>query len=341
MQPEDLKHHPSSQTIHLHILENHLNIEIICPKCSSHNYYNRGVSKQGQKQYSCVDCKRFFVIQPLCDKEGREIICPDCQSRHYKRDGKVLEKQRYKCNDCSRKFILDPYNRGDLESVVCRWCGGNNFRRKGIYKPTGKLKCYCLDCERQFTVGATANRDCLKAPEEFDFENDVWTAKHLGYEDGIHYHNKLNFSGINQYWLKRQFKKFILYLSRTRIEFSTLIGKISYTKHFSKYLEVVGYYQEFSGINRSLIIDFLVFLKTSQFSYSNTIHTLSTLKTFFETGVLNDWFYVEPTLIRPEDWPKKHKRMPRFIPEEVMTQLNHHLDALPEPVMRMALVHIE
>lgn len=164
---------------------------------------------------------------------------------------------------------------------MCRWCGGNNFKRKGIAKPTGKLKCYCLDCERQFTVGATAHGDCLKAPEEFDLEHDVWTAKHLGYEDGIHYHNKLNFSDLRQPWLKTYFKKFILYLSRTRIEFSTLIGKICYTKNFSKYLIEVSYHQDFDGINRALIVDFLVYLKKKNFSYSTTIHTLSTLKTFF------------------------------------------------------------
>jgi len=43
-------------------------------------------------------------------------------------------------------------------------------------------------------------------------------------------------------------------------------------------------------------------------------------------------------LIYPEDKIKKIERNPLYIPEEVMQQLNQHLDKLPEPIMRMALV---
>lgn len=290
MQPENLNQYPSHEALQLHAIENHLDTEIICPRCGNENYYSRGFTKQGRKQYSCVDCKRFFIIQPLRDEEGKQIICPDCKSKSYRHDGRALKKQRYKCNDCSRKFVLNPHNRSDVEFIVCRWCGGSNHSKKGFEKSTGKRKCYCNDCRRQFTVGATQHGYYLEAPQEFAFNHDIWTAKHLGYEDGIHYHNKLNFSEFKQPWFKTNFKKFVLYLSRTRIEFSTLVGKVSYAKTFSNYLSEVGYYQEFSNINRALIIDFLVYLKRKQFTYSTTVQTLSTLKTLFETGVLNDWF---------------------------------------------------
>jgi integrase len=65
---------------------------------------------------------------------------------------------------------------------------------------------------------------------------------------------------------------------------------------------------------------------------------LSKLAGFFETGVVNDWFDVSPHLIRKEDYRPEVKSLPRYIPEEVMHQLNQHIDTLPAPIMRMILV---
>ena len=152
--------------------------------------------------------------------------------------------------------------------------------------------------------------------KEFDFNHDVWTAEHLGYENGIHKHYKLNFSYIQQPWLKYYFKKYILYMSSTRLAFSTLIGKVGHINIFSKFLKEIAYNQEFEGINRALIIEYFAYLKINKYSYSQHTHCISTLKTFFETGILNRWFNVDPALIRPEDWIKQPKRLPRFIPRK-------------------------
>ncbi|MEM9447823.1 MAG: site-specific integrase [Cyanobacteria bacterium P01_E01_bin.6] len=52
----------------------------------------------------------------------------------------------------------------------------------------------------------------------------------------------------------------------------------------------------------------------------------------------NQWLNISRYLIRPEDFPKRPKPLPRYIPEDVLRQLNEHLGDLPEPVMRMTLV---
>jgi integrase len=226
-----------------------------------------------------------------------------------------------------------------LEGVTCRWCNSKNFVRGGVEK-SGKQKCDCRDCHKQFTVGGE-RPDLVLANKEFDFDHDIWTYEHLGYEKGIHFHHKMNFSYIQQPWLKYYYKKYILYMSSTRLAFSTLIGKVGAINIFSEFLKQIAYHQEFEGINRDLIIEYFAYLKINKYSYSTHTHCISTLKTFFETGILNHWFNVDPALIRPEDWIKQPKRLPRFIPEEVMKQLNQHLDDLPEPVMLMVLVDIE
>jgi len=249
-------------------------------------------------------------------------------------------KQRYTCKECNRRYVLHAQGIEDLENnIVCRWCNSKNYRRSGFSK-TGKLKCRCFDCQKQFTIGAE-NYPILPSPEKFNFDNDVWLADHLGYERGIHKHYKINFAYITQAWLKKFTKKYILFLVSTGTSFSTLIGKVTYINIFSQYLESVCYLQEFNGITRSLLLDFLSYLRIKNYSWSTHVHILETLSKLFETGVLNNWFQVEPALIRPEDRPKKKIRLPRFIPEDVMAQLNQHLNHLPEPVMRMILVDIE
>lgn len=121
-------------------------------------------------------------------------------------------------------------------------------------------------------------------------------------------------------------------------QYSTLLGYIGIFNGFSKFLEKHYPREDFSSINRWLILDLIAELNRRGYTPHHKIKVLSTLSNFFEIGVINNWFSVQPYLILKEDYPKEFKHKPRFIPEEVMQQLNNHLDALPAPVMRMVLV---
>lgn len=315
---------------------------VTCPHCISNDCFRRGKEENGTQNYSCKNCSKHFRIHPSIDKDGREIKCPDCSSNNYILNGSAKSKTTYKCKECHRKYVLNPYNRKDLthlNNINCRWCNSKNFTYISRSN-AGKEQCKCKDCKKQFTVGAE-RPDVLYASEEFDFNHDVWTANHLGYDNGIHKHYKINFEYIEQTWLKYYFKKYILYLSSTRLAFSTLNGKVQQIIVFSRFLKQRSYNQEFEGVNRALILDCLAYLKINKYSYSQYTHCISNIKTFFETGTYNHWFIVEPALIRPEDWRKQPKRNPRYIPEDVMQQLMQHIEHLPEPVMRMLLIDIE
>ncbi len=65
------------------------------------------------------------------------------------------------------------------------------------------------------------------------------------------------------------------------------------------------------------------------------------MRVFLAEGVSNEWFNVPAHLIRSEDYPKRAKPLPRYIPEEVISQLLENLDQLPEVVARMVLVLLE
>jgi len=317
---------------------------IVCPRCGVSDYYwKRGFTEQGEQRYRCKECNHGFYLNTqwkILERDNR-IVCPECGSNHYFKRGTTAQgKQQYSCADCNRFFITDhdekPLFDAEGNEIVCLHCGSQDYKKSGTsgsinikqqYKCAACGKCYVLNPKNKLAV-----------TNEFDFHHDVWTAEQLGIEIRKHKSgNKLNFFPIQQKWLKKNTKKFILYRSTHR-EFGTLQGYLYTFKIFSIFLSTIGYEEDIENINRSLIIDFLSYFNRQNPSYGVTVHILSDLGTFFDLGKLNNWFEVQPCLIRPEDYPKKPKRLPRYIPEEVMQQLNQHLDRLPESVMRMVLV---
>lgn len=109
-------------------------------------------------------------------------------------------------------------------------------------------------------------------------------------------------------------------------------------RYFSQFLGENYALEKIQEINRDIILDYLSHLAGQKLSPDTRGHKLSTISLFFETGIINGWFKISPHLIRKEDYPKRSKVMPRYIPEEVIRQLNQHISSLPDPVVRMILV---
>lgn len=95
---------------------------------------------------------------------------------------------------------------------------------------------------------------------------------------------------------------------------------------------------ELESLNREIIVDFIDFLNQDKLNIETKNKHLATLRLFFEAGNINSWFNVPDYLIRKEDFGKVSKPNPRYIPEEVMQQLNQNLDKLPIPVRQMVLI---
>ncbi len=317
--------------------------EVKCPRCESSKYWKRGFNAKGEQNYTCKECNHGFYLNTKWKilERDKSIVCPECGSNHYSKRGTTAQgKQEYSCRDCNRWFITDydekPLFDAEGNEIICPHCGSQDYKKYGT---SGCIKIKqnykCAACGKQYVLNPYNK---LEVTDEFDFHHDVWTAEQLGVERRKHKSgNKLNFSPIQQGWLKENTKKFILYKSTHR-EFATLQAYLYTFKKFSDFLSTIGYEENIENINRSLIIDFISRLKRQNLSYSIMIQSLSNLATFFDIGKLNNWFEVQPCLIRPEDYPKEPQKLPRYIPEEVMQQLNQHLDTLPESVMRMVLV---
>lgn len=232
----------------------------------------------------------------------------------------------------SKKLNLQIANKST--EVFCYRCGGRDYRTRGLTK-AGKQRYFCMICCRHFIEKVDLEK---YRPSYLELGDDVWDASELGVRVRTYrQETKLVFSYIKQDWLKDAAKKFVRYQASSK-SFSQLQRYISSLGKFSSFLEIYYPTTNLKTLNREIIIDFIDFLNRQGLNWSTKNSHLSILKIFFETGNINSWFKVPTYLVRPEDKAKPVKRLPRYIPEEVMQQLNQHLNVLPEPVVRMVLV---
>ena len=314
-----------------------------CPKCSSLKIVKSGRSN-GKPKFQCQDCKRQFV-HPLLKENGRtskaprenpDVYCYHCESpkRDFRYQGKdELSRTRFYCNEC-KKWFIDPKQRF-VHDVACPKCNRYQCSKRGT-SPSGKQKYYCPKCDYRFVE----NPDRKFYGYNLPLGDDVWDARELGVKIRAYSkdHTKFIFTRIKQPWFKSIAKKFIKFRSTTRA-FHTLNHYITALNKFSEFLE--ENYPTISGIkkiNRELIIEYIHCLNRQNFKPQTVISHLGAIKLLFEDGNINGWFKISPHLIRLEDYPKSVKPLPRYIPEEVIKQLNQHIEKLPEQLMRMVLV---
>ncbi|MEM6403275.1 MAG: tyrosine-type recombinase/integrase [Cyanobacteria bacterium P01_D01_bin.116] len=215
--------------------------------------------------------------------------------------------------------------------ISCSKCGSDNYIKAGI-KESGKQRYKCKDCGANF-IPFSNRKKLIKG-------DDVWTANDLGLQvsPSSNSGDKINFSAIQQKWLKVYIKKFIKYTATQTTSLKTVQKHIESFRHFSKFLSKTQFVNQIENLNRTVIIDYLNYMNKQNLSPVSKGKCISSLVSLFETGVANNWFNIEPYLIRKEDYPKRSKSLPRYIPEDVLHKLNQHLDKLPESVMRMVLV---
>ncbi|PZV13436.1 MAG: integrase [Pseudanabaena sp.] len=220
------------------------------------------------------------------------------------------------------------------KELICERCSGNDFVKRR--KSTQGYQIYlCIGCGRHLTDSPP--KYTPTSPEMEYFKN-VWDCRNFGVESRVgKYQYKLNFSSIQPEWLLKSTKQFIRY-SLSNVGLSSCSARLEAIKHFSLFL--VEQYPSIKpeSITRDIAIHFLSYIAAKNLSASWRCHTIGALRIYFEACIINDWIPFRRHLIRHEDFPKRSKSIPRFIPEEVMTQLNQYLPELAEPVQRMILV---
>lgn len=221
------------------------------------------------------------------------------------------------------------------QEIVCHHCGSKKFvKRRKDFK--GHQIYLCKACGRHFTYNPDKIEHIVNP--EAEYKKDVWDCRNLGISPGVgKYTYTLNFSDIEQPWLLDAAKKYIKFTLST-LSFGSGTERLKAIRRLSQFL--AKSYPNISPpeMDRTVIIDFLANLAGTNLSTSSKCSTIGGLRGFLEMSYQNEWLEVSRYLIRSEDFPKRPKPLPRYIPEDVMRQLNEHLEYLPEPVMRMVLV---
>jgi integrase/recombinase XerD len=215
--------------------------------------------------------------------------------------------------------------------ISCPRCRGANYSKRCPTK-AGTQQYYCKDCKIKFIQ--FSDKNLLRS-------DDVWFAEDLGLNIHPHRQNhgsKFNFQKIRQEWLKEVVKQFIKYKASIQLGFDMLQTYLRDLNHFSSFLVLNNSVNRIEDIDRFVIIKYLSYSSQDKLTPKTQGSRLSTLASLFETGTANNWFVLKPYLIRKEDYPKRIKGLPRYIPDDVIRQLNQHLDSLPESVTRMVLV---
>jgi integrase/recombinase XerD len=223
----------------------------------------------------------------------------------------------------------------EKQEIVCHHCGSDKFVKKRRDKKGHQIY-ICKACGRHFTYNPDKMQYAVNPDAEY--KKDVWDCRNLGLSPGVgKYSYRLVFSNISQPWLRESAKQYIKFTLCT-LSFSSASEKLLATKRLSQFL--AKSYPNISSkeIDRTVIIDFLAYLAGTKLSISTRCHTIGGIRGLLEMSYQNQWLEVSRYLIREEDFPKRPKSMPRYIHEDVMQQLNLHLEHLPQAVMRMVLV---
>lgn len=249
-----------------------------------------------------------------------------CQKREaWKRKNKLVKEILAELNQSSQEF-----------SLKCPRCASLNVTTRKVLKRKHDTvqQYHCRDCGREFVVDKI---------NTYQAGEDTWSASELGYElKGYKSNKNISFADIKQLWFKDAVKQWVKVKAAQRIDFYSLLRYTYNLKAFSKFLsENYSEINKFEDISRTVIVKYLSALNQKKLSASTVRSNLVALKNFFELGLINNWFTINPHLIRPEDCPKEPNFLPRYIPDEVIKQLLSHLDKLPEVVMRMVLVLLE
>ena len=218
----------------------------------------------------------------------------------------------------------------------CPCCLGNSIIKKGKSPQTHKQQYKCKDCNKLFLENPDKVSSKYYLPENITpqemFNYDIWDLRVLGKEPATNGQYTLKFSDINIDWIKRAIKKWIYYRAANN-EVITLQKKLETIKDFARTIEIFSVVTNPDNLNRAIIQDYITYLQSKGNKKQTIAGKIGNLREFLNDCRRFNWVKLGKTaLVYEEDFPKKDKRLPRFIPSNIVSQINNSLDSLPEPI---------
>ncbi|EAZ89702.1 tyrosine-type recombinase/integrase [Crocosphaera chwakensis] len=319
-----------------------------------------------KEEYDCPYCEEGKLTQ-FFRRENRfcklALQCNSCQKRtsltckvsgvgskhspisqHQTLDGilKVNWHQEYnkefECPRCNQGKLTRYYYRNNSICNLALDCNFGHDGQKGwVYKigeGENSSKCQCHYCKISFNPNSIHSASWVSNKKKdkvrpFSFDEDVWELEYF-YEKP--YQKILNFQEINPYWYRKEVKKYLYYLLKSKV-FSSDSGvreKIITLRQFGKIITLSSL-KDFNEINRDTISNFLDSCKNNK---SRTINgKLANLRDFFE------WLNLEThSLVRSRDFLKTNNNDADWLDEVTRKSIKRYLDKIPAPIAHHYLV---
>jgi integrase len=186
--------------------------------------------------------------------------------------------------------------------------------------------------------GKSNNQEAQQFLKNTLLQKDIWyTVEDLGLKLQEHSRqHTINFSGFLQDWFKLTAKLFTLAKAKPGAKFNTIYSHVCRLKIFSLFLKKEGICEP-EQINNHTFEAFTSYLISKKLKTISIRGYYQALSLFFELCRLEGWLSVNTYWFK-----NKHKvesvNEIKYIPEEVLNQLNQNIHYLPESLQRMVIL---
>jgi integrase/recombinase XerD len=208
----------------------------------------------------------------------------------------------------------------------------DEFTKAGVKRTSFKSTYFVCKLRRVYRIVA----DYHDTRDEWD--KDVINVHRLGLDIPASTSIRtLNLSDLRPDWLREASRQYLRYHASHKA-FATLVKDLGGLKRFSRFLAQHYPSLEPSELSRQIIIDFVGYLQVRLKKETIAI-TLSTLNMFLTTCATHGFAELpKRPLIYKEDFPKRPRSRPKFLPDEVHRQIVAQVARLPAPYSTMLAI---
>lgn len=285
-----------------------------------------------------------------------EFICPHCDNQGLRLAGKdnYTNRKLFRCPNCRKRISQcinikfpnahtginwnNDYRIGEFACPNPN-CNSRDIRLSSQSKNKQFFRCNTCGTSTRESIDITPSilsQYAHKRPiKPFSFQDNQWDIRAIKPPSNQQEKNLIaNFETVKINWFRNLAKNYIYHLCKFNKPTGVIEHHLINLRVFSRYLAQTNIHS-MNSINRSLILDFLTWDKTGS---EATRKRLGTLRDFFWTGNIQNWFEIDQDLIRDDDYPLAKVSNPDPIPDSVREQIESNLHKLPEPIARMWII---
>jgi len=171
------------------------------------------------------------------------------------------------------------------------------------------------------------------------YEDDIWRLRDVGINPPPYIRvSTMTFKKIHPKWLRKLAKRFIRFQAATKAYY-TLQQYLRSLVHFSNFLNGYGREIQPEEINRTLMLSYIEYVYRLKNVNEAKNKLITHIKLIMTLASVEGWENItkEKIMFRDDRLPVR-RAQPRYIPNEVVDQLNRHIHNLPPDIARLVLL---